>query len=178
MPLEAIAAVVVVLGLIAGVGALLAARRLQGASGLPRARVVYTDTIGREQAGETLFSPQYRVAGKPDYLIASADGLIPVEVKPGRHAPTPYDGDVLQLLAYCLLVEETSGRPPYGLLRYATQTFRIDYTEGARTTLLDAVETIRAARLAGELHRSHDDPARCAACMFGEDCAESLAGRA
>jgi CRISPR-associated exonuclease Cas4 len=161
--------------LLAGLWALLAARRLQAQSGLPRARVVYTDAGAHERAGESLFSDRYRLVGKPDYLLEERGRIIPVEVKPTRRAPEPYPGDVLQLLAYCLLVETTSGRPPYGLLRYATATFRIDYTDAARTHLLAALDEIRAARLAGELDRSHDDPVRCAYCQFREVCDQSLA---
>ena len=45
----------------------------------------------------------------------------------------------MQLAAYCLLVEETIGAaPPYGLLRYAERTFRLDYTQQALSeNLLD-----------------------------------------
>ncbi|HMA35875.1 MAG TPA: PD-(D/E)XK nuclease family protein [Chloroflexia bacterium] len=161
--------------LLVSIGALLAARRLQTRSGLPRARVVYTDTGARQRASESLFSRRYGLVGKPDYLLEAAGGLIPVEVKPTRRAPAPHAGDVLQLLAYCLLVEETTGRPPYGLIRYADTTFQIDYSDAARAHLLAAVDAIRRARLAGELDRSHDDAVRCAHCMFNEVCDQSLA---
>jgi CRISPR-associated exonuclease Cas4 len=173
------------LGLVAGValallallavGALLGARRLQARSGLPRARVAYTDAGARQRASESLFSRRYGLVGKPDYLLEDGDALIPVEVKPTRRAPEPYAGDILQLLAYCLLVEEAHGRPAYGLLRYANQTFRIDYTDGARAELLAVVDEIRVARDGGELARSHDDPRRCAYCMFNEICDQALA---
>jgi CRISPR-associated exonuclease Cas4 len=60
-------------------------------------------------------------------------------------------------------------------LRYAEATFRIDYTDAARAELLATLDEIRTARLAGELDRSHDDPARCANCMFNTVCDQSLA---
>jgi CRISPR-associated exonuclease Cas4 len=162
------------LGVVA-VAALLAARRAQSGSGLPRARVVYTDAGAEGRAGESLFSRRHGLAGKPEYLLDNDGAIIPVEVKPTRRARAPYDGDVLQLLAYCLLVEEHYGRPPYGLLRYASGTFRLDYTDAARAELLATIADIRADRLAGTLHRSHDDPARCTHCMFNEVCDEALA---
>ncbi|MDQ2806099.1 MAG: Dna2/Cas4 domain-containing protein [Chloroflexota bacterium] len=165
---------VTLLALVAG-GALIAARRAQARSGLPRARVVYTDAGAGGRATDSLFSRRYGLVGKPDYLLEAEGGLIPVEVKPTRRAAEPYPGDILQLLAYCLLVEETHGRPAYGLLRYATATFRLDYTDAARAHLLETVAAIRAATRAGERRRSHSDAGRCAHCMFNEVCDESLA---
>lgn len=172
-----LAAVLLVACVLASGAALAAARRLQRQSGLPRARVVYTDTgaAGRQRTGESLIARRYGLVGKPDYLIEDRGQIVPVEVKPSRYAAAPYPGDILQLLAYCLLVEETAARPPYGLLRYASGTFRIDYTDAARAHLLEAIAAVRTARREGERDRSHDDLARCAACMFGEVCDQSLA---
>jgi len=34
---------------------------------------------------------------------------------------------------------------------------------------------MRAARDAGEVHRSHEDPRRCAGCSMRDVCTESLA---
>ena len=101
--------------------------------------------------------------------------MIPVEVKPSRQAAQPQPADVLQLLAYCLLVEETWGRPAYGLLHYASGTFRVDYTDSARALLLAEIEAVRAARQARDMPRSHDQPGRCAACAFRAEC-ERVAG--
>ncbi|HUS15039.1 MAG TPA: PD-(D/E)XK nuclease family protein [Chloroflexia bacterium] len=161
--------------LLIGIAALVMSTRLQQASGLPAARVVYTDAGAQQRATESLFSRRYGLVGKPDYLLEDDGAILPVEVKPTRRATQPYDGDVLQLLAYCLLVEEHHARPPYGLLRYAETTFRIDYTDAARAHLLAAIAEIQAARGGGELDRSHDDARRCAYCMFAEVCDQSLA---
>lgn len=162
------------LALVAG-AALVGARRAQARSGLPRARVVYSDAGAGGRATDSLFSRRYGLVGKPDYLLEADGGLIPVEVKPTRRAAEPYPGDILQLLAYCLLVEETHGRPAYGLLRYASATFQLDYTDAARAHLLNTMAAIRVATRAGERGRSHADAGRCAHCMFNEVCDESLA---
>jgi CRISPR-associated exonuclease Cas4 len=160
--------------LVAGLGVLGAAWWLQRRSGLPRARLVYSDTGAWQRADKPLFSRTYGLAGKPDYLLDVRGQVIPVEVKPSRQAPQPQAADVLQLLAYCLLVEETWGRPAYGLLHYASGTFRVDYTDAARTLLLGRIEEVRAARQARDMPRSHDEPGRCAACAFRTQCDESL----
>ena len=169
-----------VVGIVAGIvflgalGALAAAWWLQRRSGLPRARLVYSDTGAWQRAEESLFSRQYGLVGKPDYLLESRGQVIPVEVKPSRRSDHPYPADVLQLLAYCLLVEETWGRPSHGLLHYATGTFRVDYTDAARSLLLERIAEVRAARRASDMPRSHDEPGRCAACAFRTVCDQSL----
>jgi len=166
---------------IAGVAGLIAgllwwrARRGRERSGLPRGEVVYGDT-GEWMVAEPLFAPRYRLTGKPDYLVQTCDGLVPVEVKPGRRALEPYESDVLQLAAYCLLVHEVSGRrPPYGLLRYNERTFRIPYDAPLEDHLIDVLRAMRSAATSQNVPRSHEDPERCRHCGLREVCRRSLA---
>jgi CRISPR-associated exonuclease Cas4 len=158
------------LALLVGLWAL----RMRRATGLPWAPVRYSDT--RQRAVEKpLFARRYGLTGKPDYVIERRGYLIPVEVKPGRMASRPYESDLMQLAAYCLLVEETSGTaPPYGLLRYAEHTFRLDYTEHVRDDLLLILDEMRAALDEDDCDRSHDEPQRCFNCGFYSQCEAAL----
>jgi CRISPR-associated exonuclease Cas4 len=120
-------------------------------------------------------SQRYGVVGKPDYVVQTRDGLIPIEAKPTRTASTPYESDVAQLLVYCLLVEDTTGcAPPYGLLRYAHQTFRVPYTAARRTALLDLLQAMRDDESAADVPRSHRQPGRCRKCGFKDQCDDRL----
>ncbi len=149
--------------------------RLRQRSGLPWARVVASDTGAGRTLLEPLYAERYGLTGKPDYLLERRGRYVPVEVKPGRHAPQPYDSDLMQLAAYCLLVEETTGRaPPYGLLRYANASFRLEYTPAVREQLLEILEEMRVALKSADWERSHDEPQRCAACGFVAVCEEAL----
>ncbi len=166
--------------LAAGLLALLAVLLWRGAGaqrrrvGLPQGRVIYRDTGG--EPARALFSNRHRLAGRPDYLVRERGQVAPVEVKPGRVAPQPYPGDVLQLGAYCLLVEETEQRRPvHGYLRYADRTFDIPYSEELRRAVLDALDAIRRDLHASDVPPNHADPARCRACGFRDDCTRSLA---
>ncbi len=153
---------------------LLAALRLRRSTGVPWARVRSSDT-GWRPAEAPLISQRYGLVGTPDYLLESRGGVIPIEVKPGRVADEPYESDLMQLAAYCLLVEDTTGRaPPYGLLRYATHTFRLEYTPAIRAELLVILEDMRADRFADDVPRSHDQPARCRGCGFYTQCDDRL----
>lgn len=160
--------------LLAAVCALWLGLRLRRSTGLPWVRVVASDTGGRT-LDKPLFARRYGLTGRPDYLLEQGRALIPVEVKPGRHADRPYESDLMQLAAYCLLVEETSGAaPPYGLLRYARHTFRLAYTATVREELLALLDEMRDALNDDDCERSHDDARRCAGCGFVEMCDEAL----
>lgn len=149
---------------------------LRRRSGLPWGRVLRDDASGGRELQRPLVSRRLGLTGKPDYLIERRGAQIPVEVKPGRRALRPYDSDLMQLAAYCVLVEETSGAaPPYGLLRYAEATFRLDYTPAVRERLLAILDDMRDLLGADDAARSHDDPRRCAGCGFRSTCEDSLA---
>jgi CRISPR-associated exonuclease Cas4 len=151
------------------------ARATREGTGLPQGEVIYADT-GAWERSAPLRAPRYGLVGKPDYLLRVNRTTIPIEVKPSRRANQPYEADLLQLAAYCLLVEETTGqRPPYGLLRYQERTFRIPYDEALCQNLLAVLQDMRADLGSREVPRSHDDPHRCRSCGHRQHCDHSLA---
>ncbi len=157
--------------IIGGVGWLLRWR-----TGLPRGEVIQEDMSG-VRASPPLSAPRYGLSGRPDYLMRHGGFLIPVEVKSAPAPPRPYPSHVMQLIAYCLLVEETFGlRPPYGWIRYRDRSFRVNYTLELRRELLNVLDSMRRDLERGEAHRQHRSPARCRACGFRAICEESLAG--
>ena len=150
------------------------ATRLRRATGLPWAPVVYRDTGGHAPE-KPLMAKRIGLVGRPDYLLSVRGCTIPVEVKPGRRAGRPYESDLMQLAAYCVLVEETSGvAPPYGLLRYAEHTFRLNYSEQLREDILAILDEMRDALADVDCERSHDDARRCWGCGFYEQCDQAL----
>ncbi|HEY7391059.1 MAG TPA: PD-(D/E)XK nuclease family protein, partial [Bryobacteraceae bacterium] len=96
--------VLFLLAAVAFVGWLFFSRR--GNTGLPDGTLVYDDA-GRHHLNRPLVSHRYRLAGRPDYLIKTHGGLVPVELK-STHCPRtgPYEAHVLQLMTYCVLVED------------------------------------------------------------------------
>lgn len=148
---------------------------LRRGTGVPWAPLRYDDASGWQQPRRPFVSHRYGVVGKPDYVVQMRDGLIPIEAKPTRTAAAPHDSDIAQLLAYCLLIEDTTGHaPPYGLLRYAHQTFRVPYTAARRAELLDLLAAIRADEHADDVPRSHNQSGRCRHCSFVEQCDDRL----
>jgi CRISPR-associated exonuclease Cas4 len=148
--------------------------RMRRRTGLPWAPVRYSDTGGHTPE-RPLVARKLGLVGKPDYLLDMRGRTVPVEVKPGRRAARPYESDLMQLATYCVLVEETSGQPPpFGLLRYAEHTFRLDYTPQIRDDVLALVAEMRIALDQVVCDRSHDDVARCYGCGFYEVCDQAL----
>ncbi len=142
---------------------------------MPAGKVVYADTGAWQRNERPLFSRTYGLTGKPDYLVRDARHIIPVEVKSRAAPDSPYLSHVMQLAAYCLLVEDVLGaRAPYGFVHYRDKTFRVDFTSALRAELLSLLKEMRGALRAPVVHRSHDSAARCAHCGFQEVCGEGL----
>ena len=167
----------VAIGLLAVGGALLwSAGQLRRRAGLPGGRVVYSDTRAWRECPDPLYASSVNLTGKPDYLVQKLRYVIPVEVKSGPAPDEPYRSHVLQLAAYCLLVEqEYAQRPPYGLIHYDDRTFAISYTPQLEDELVDTIEWMREDMRDGEAERSHDDPARCRGCSYAIYCDQRLA---
>lgn len=159
------------------IGLLLLSRRWQKQSGLPDGSVIYTDDGTWFQITEVLCDTELRVAGKPDYLVEQEDGrIIPVEIKSGRAPRIPWPGHVMQLMAYCRLVEATYGvRPPHGILQYKDRAFSVDYTDTLQQDLLHTLHEMRHDQHAYDVNRDHDDPRRCNSCGYRDRCEDSLA---
>lgn len=152
------------------------ARRGRVRAGLPPGRVIYADTGGWRRPQRPLFSKAFHLTGRPDYLVVEGADVVPIEVKSGPAPAQPYPSHVLQLAAYCLLVEaHYERRPSYGIIKYADAAFEVDYTPQLERELVATLDDMRADLAAGEAPRDHDDPRRCAACGQNARCAERLA---
>ena len=158
-----------------GMGLLRRAQVLRQHTGLPVGQVVFVDTEDWQSCEGPLFSSQHRLTGRPDYLVRQRGHIIPVEVKSATGLRQPYESHILQLAAYCVLVEENERRtPPYGLLHYPDVTFHIPFTLQTRANLLDTLTRLRADLDSDDVPRSHSEPQRCRRCGFRSVCSWSL----
>lgn len=172
--LATLLAVLAFAALLGGWLALRRATRTRHKVGLPSGRVVYADTGDWRSPDKPFFSAKYGLTGRPDYLVETRAGLIPIEVK-SRTAPSqPYPSHVLQLAAYCLLVEDVEGQAPrHGLIRYADAVFEVDYTPALRRELLELLDAMRRSQH-GNVPRSHQEARRCAGCGYRPACDQAL----
>ena len=162
--------------LLLAVVAWLRSRELWQQAGLPAGEVIFSDTGNWYKQAKPLYSAQFQLTGKPDYLIQQANGLIiPVEVK-SRSAPSqPNEGHVFQLAAYCLLVEEVYGiRPDHGIIQYNDRAYSVRYSEEIEEQLLETLAAMREDLFAEELDRSHEERRRCRRCPYRAYCDQRL----
>jgi CRISPR-associated protein Cas4 len=143
--------------------------------GIPYGRVIYSDL---DRPAKSLFSKKLGISGKPDYIISDKryGGLIPIEIKSGR-AAKPYRNHVLQLAAYCLLVEETYHKSvPYGIIVYADgKQHKIVFDELLRSDLIGVVNEMKQSMRSGCPTRDHSLKRRCISCSFQANCKYCLA---
>lgn len=150
------------------------ARRVRSEARVGEAPIAYVDNL--RGASPLLVSEEHGVRGRPDLVLQEDGAWIPVEVKTGRVPRGPLFSHILQVAAYCLLVEESYGsRPPYGLLRYGDVVHEIEYTEELQGLLLSKLREMREVAETGEAHRNHRRPGKCASCSRRHACPERLA---
>lgn len=152
-------------------------RRLHRSTGLPAGEIVYSDTSDWQKQQEPIISRKFGIVGKPDYLMMIKERRrelhIPIEVKSRKRPQEPYDSHILQLGAYCLMVEDVyKARPPYGLLHYADDTLKIPFTNALRSQVLAATEAIRRSRSSSDVSRQHNDWGKCRGCGYQRACGE------
>ena len=149
--------------------------RTRKSAGLPGGQVIYEDTSNWEKVEKPLYDPVTQLTGRPDYLVRQGKQVIPVEVKSGYTPDSPYDSHIFQLAAYCLLVEREFGeRPAHGIIHYDRRTFSIEYTDELEEALIDLLTEIRQDDRRKNVHRSHEDLARCNGCGYNYTCDQAL----
>lgn len=117
------------------------------------------------------FSNRYRITGKPDYVIKNKNSFIPIELKSGFFY-TPQKNHILQLAAYCQLLEENyEGFVPYGFLVYSNKSkFKIAFDPKIRFELESTVKEIRNKMKTGTIKRNHNDSFKCKNCSMRLNC--------
>lgn len=128
-----------------------------------------------------LRDPRLGLRGKPDYVLRVMERgrprLVALELKAMRRSGRVLESDAVQVAAYALLLQATYGAAaaPFGYLRLASGTVRIDLTPELRRRVEAIVRAIRRDRRAPVVHRSHGIGARCAGCAVRAECDERLA---
>ena len=159
-------AVLLAIGLLVSAGA--TAALLRRARDRRRGSLVRID-LGPDR-GPALRSVRYRLSGRPDLVRRTPTGSeIPVELKSRPHpSGGPPRSHIVQVWAYCLLLEETTGRSvPYGVLRCGDGVeVEIPWGPVERDILL---------ALRREMDRPYDgtarpSAARCAGCHWAPVC--------
>jgi CRISPR-associated exonuclease Cas4 len=164
------AATVVLAGML-----LLMARALWERLHTPPSIIVYHGTKAQRHK-TVLVAKDFGLSGQPHYLLTYEGGSIPILARSAAAPEEPHAAHVMQVIAYCLLVAESTGsRPPYGVIRYGDgRTFEVDFDEDSVEHLSGVVEEIEANRRHLDVPISHNDRGRCFACSHRKRCVQSL----
>jgi CRISPR-associated exonuclease Cas4 len=143
------------------------ARKEKKTYGIPEGLILYTDL---NTPAQPLFSKRFRLVGKPDYIVRHVDRLLPVEVKSGGQLH-PQHSHVLQLAAYCQILEDVSGEfVPEGILVYNTVPYTIAFDPQLRFELASVMNEMRESLYDGVVVRNHQEPGRCKRCSLRQYC--------
>jgi CRISPR-associated exonuclease Cas4 len=145
-------------------------RERHRALGLPEGELVYEDADGE---GEPLSSSAFPLVGKPDYIVELPDGRpVPIELKLGVHdASSPYSNHIIQVGAYCLILEDYFERPPtHAVLRYADREFTIDYTPALRRKVIKLLAEMERCSEQQPPPLTRQRALKCRVCVFQPVC--------
>jgi CRISPR-associated exonuclease Cas4 len=146
-------------------------RRLHG---IYKGKIEYTDKM--DNRTKMLYSKKHGLRGKPDYIVKLNGKYIPIEVKTGKIPRGPHFSHIIQIAAYCLLIEQNyKTRPPYGIISYSKeQKHKITYDDDLKKLLLEKMDEMRKCIQLEEVHRNHKRPGKCRSCSRRDKCPEKL----
>jgi CRISPR-associated exonuclease Cas4 len=135
--------------------------------------IAYLDTKATQP--EMLVSKTHCISGRPDFILQQDGASVPVEVKMGRVPRGPLFSHILQVAAYCVILEDINGKPvTHGLLRYGAMEHEVEFTPDLKKLVLEKAADIRAAGKTGGAHRNHHRPSKCKGCSRRAVCPERL----
>lgn len=137
--------------------------------GMPPGEIKYVDGV-RVVRPKVLYSSKYKLKGKPDMIILQNNQFIPIEHKPT--SKKVYSTHIMQLMAYCLLVEENYEiTPSYGILVLKEgKKKRIDFTEKRREELINILDKMREMLNRSEIPFYSVRQKRCRSCGYEKIC--------
>ena len=114
--------------------------------------------------------------GRPDQITRIGEDLIPVELKTGKVPKRPHKSHQFQILAYLHLIESMTGSPPpFGFLRYGTESVHsIEWNRKQKEKLFSVIKEIQKVSVQGGAKRDHNRPGKCESCSRREDCPDRL----
>lgn len=116
-------------------------RKKKHSFAFPVDKILYSDSD--QSSGKVMVATKVPLVGKPDFIVRIKKDIIPVEVKTGKTPQTPYKNHIAQLFSYCFLVEEKYGkRPPYGIISYPSEYFKVEFSQGVENNIIRTVNEL------------------------------------
>jgi len=120
---------------------------------------------------KTLVSERHGLVGKPDYAVVEGKFYTPVEVKK-RRALRPWKSDIVQVWAYCLLLEENGYPTRGGELRYENNSFEVPFGNAERERIAQLLNQMRRWQQVPACQVPKREGPQCRNCLWRKNCAE------
>ena len=141
--------------------------------------MIYSDTrpddkVESIEYSTLLKSEEFDIQGKPDFIFQNKNMLMPVEIKSGsiKSEPLPHMGDLMQLAAYFVILEEEYGKKiKYGRLMYKDYMFTVYNTRKLRKELMHVLKDMRSM-LDGKKFKVKGDYLKCRHCVCHDTVCE------
>jgi CRISPR-associated exonuclease Cas4 len=149
-------------------------------AGLPVGELVSIDSSNEDLSGlrqENIISARYGISGRPDRIVKTVSGIVPVELKSGKAPRTgPHKAQLAQLAVYCLLIEDQFQTTVVeGIIEFSDSSITVPFNSQMRAWILSLIDEVQEAKQQGARpRRSHNQPGRCRGCGFRESCREAL----
>lgn len=115
--------------------------------------------------GKLLKSDKYGLSGKPDYIYQLAEDLIPIELKSSQAEDSPYYKDVMQLVAYFLIIEDVyQKRVKRGRIVYRNTMFEVYNRRHLRKELFNILKQMKKMQEGNYLPEVNPSFALCRFC--------------
>lgn len=157
-------------------------KKLPSSNRLGGYTLIYADqkqgSKNEKDFGKLLYSAEYELQGKPDYIFKKrfGKGIVPVELKSGSIGddPLPHRGDLLQLGAYFLILEDVYHvRPKFGRLVYKDYMFVVKNKKSLRKEVQRTTKEMREMLIYG-VGKANPSFVTCRYCVCnGTVCAHS-----
>jgi len=123
-----------------------------------------------KKEGEKLFSEKYELAGKPDFVLEKDGKFFPLILKKSKKPKQPYFPHIMQLISYCLLLEENGKKVENGFIQYSDEEpFFILFDSKMKEYLLSVLNEMREAFEKGNFERTLNKN-KCEKCVHREEC--------
>ena len=133
-----------------------------------KGQLIYTD----DKQTKLLVSNTYEIDGKPDYIYKQYDmSFLPIELK-NKKSNRPYIGDVMQLAAYFILIEEHYGKVKGGLLQYRNRSFYVRNSKRLRNKLINQLEQMKKMEKTETIRAFKKNERKCKNCVHRSICTQ------
>ena len=113
-----------------------------------------------------LYSEKYNIQGKPDFIYKKFNKCYVVELKSGciKDDPMPHKGDLMQLIAYFLILEDLGYKVKKGKLIYKDYSFVVKNSRRLKREFLSILKNMRIMLKTGD-GQANCSFSHCRYCM-------------